>query len=113
MKYLVFLLAFVFILVEADRHLNANGPFRKRHALGDEPSPHACNRGTGIRSSKPLSVANINVSARTYSSSEEITISWTPVSSPCVDDFLGIYFVDIDPLRGKSIFFKRLEKSLK
>ena len=94
-------LFFVWSIVQGDRHLNQNGPFRKRHTLGDEPSPYACDRGSGSSLSTNASIANINVSSTNYSSSEQINISWTPIPSPCSDDFVGIYFSDIDPSRGK------------
>ena len=61
----------VIIFVKGDQHLNANGPFGKRHTIGDEPSPHACNHPDGISSSSTILVGmNINVSATVYSSSE-------------------------------------------
>ncbi|CAF1042516.1 unnamed protein product [Rotaria sordida] len=91
--------------VVGDRHLNANGPFGKHHSIGDEPSPYTCNRRTGIHSSSTsLNIMNINVSATVYSSNDQITITWTPTLVPCVDDFVGIYFVDIDPLDACGYF---------
>ena len=102
MKYFVVLFPLFIILVVGDRHLNANGPFGKRHAVGDEPSPHACDRGSGVSiSSKTLTITNINVSSTTYSSNEQIIITWTSLSNPCADDFVGIYFVEIDLSAGK------------
>jgi hypothetical protein len=103
MKCLILLLSFFFISVEGDRHLNVNGPFGKRHSIGDEPSPHACNCGSDIFYSKNLTVENINVSTTVYSSNEQIVIDWIPISKSCVDDFVGIYFIDIDSLNGKYI----------
>jgi hypothetical protein len=44
---------------------------------------------------------NINISAMVYSSNELITITWTPISDLCVDDFVGIYFVEIPLSNGK------------
>ena len=97
MRSLVTLCLLFVVLVVGDRHLNANGPFGKRHNLDDEPSPHACNRRAGIDSSSAsLAVANINVSATVYSSNDQIQITWNPITRPCVDDFVGIYFVDIE-----------------
>jgi hypothetical protein len=90
------------IYVEGDQHLNANGPFGKRHTIGDEPSPHACSPRTDISSSsRTLTFMNINISAMVYSSNELITITWTPISDLCVDDFVGIYFVEIPLSNGK------------
>jgi hypothetical protein len=104
MKCFIRFLSFVFLSVERDRHFNVNGYFRKRHTIGNKSSAHACNRGPGIYStSKIPSVANINVSTTIYSSNEQIVISWAPVSTPCKDDFVGIYFIDIDPSKGKHI----------
>jgi hypothetical protein len=37
--FIVFVSLFI-IFVGGDRHLNANGPFGKYHAMGDEPSPN-------------------------------------------------------------------------
>ena len=95
-----FQLFFLGILVEGDRHFNQNGPFRKRHRLGDEPSPYACDRGSGISFLKMLSIANIKVSSTSYLSNDQINLTWTPISTPCSDDFIGIYFSEIDPARG-------------
>lgn len=95
----VLYLFLVWNIVEGDRHFNQNGPFRKRHRLGDEPSPYACNRPSGCSLSTNASVGNINVSSTSYLSSEQIHISWTSISAPCVDDFVGIYFSDVDPSR--------------
>ncbi|CAF3761640.1 unnamed protein product [Adineta steineri] len=96
MKYFIVFFSLVILFVAGDRHLNANGPFGKRHTVGDEPSPYACNRRAGISSSTILTITNINVSATNYSSNDQINITWTSVSNPCVDDFVGIYFVEID-----------------
>ena len=79
MKSVVVHLFFVCSIVQGDRHLNQNGPFRKRHKLGDEPSPYACDRGSGSSLSTNAPIANINVSSTNYSSSERINISWTPI----------------------------------
>jgi hypothetical protein len=96
MRCLIVVFSLFIIYVEGDRHLNANGPFGKRHVIGDEPSPHACNPLIAISS-----IMNINMSSNVYSSNELINISWTPISDVCVDDFIGIYFVDIPLENGK------------
>jgi hypothetical protein len=101
MKCLIVVFSLLIIYVEGDRHLNANGPFGKRHIIGDEPSPHACNPLAAISSSRTSSVMNINMSSNVYSSNELINISWIPISDVCVDDFVGIYFVDIPLEKGK------------
>jgi hypothetical protein len=101
MKCLTVLFLLVIIYVEGDEHLNVNGPFGKHHVIGDEPSPHACSLRTTTSFSRTLSVMNINVSVAVYSSNELITITWMPISVLCVDDFVGIYFVDIPLSNGK------------
>lgn len=94
--------------VESEKHLNANGPFGKRHAFHNEPSPYACDRGAGITSSifrrRSKVVQDIQVSKTIYMSSEEIQITWTPISASCKDDFIGIYYIDIPLTSGKTLF---------
>jgi hypothetical protein len=110
----VFLFSFV-IFAAADQHLNANGPFGKRHTINDEPSPHACNRGGGLLSSlTTVTVSTLNISATVYSSNEQIDVTWTPISAPCNDDFIGIYFVEIPLVRGKHFIlcFNHMNKLL-
>jgi hypothetical protein len=95
-----------FIFVVADRHLNANGPFGKRHIMNDGLShTHPCHRGIGISSSSisraTVTMSTLNVTATVYSNNEQINVSWTPISSPCKDDFVGIYFVETALSAGK------------
>ncbi|CAF5186485.1 unnamed protein product, partial [Rotaria sp. Silwood1] len=60
----------------AEKHLNANGPFGKRHEFHNEPSPYACNRGAGISSSifrrRNKDLQDLQVSKTVYMSSEQI-----------------------------------------
>ncbi|CAF3057219.1 unnamed protein product [Rotaria socialis] len=104
MKWLIVFLSSFIIIVIADRHLNANGPFGKRHMIHDEPSPHACNPldVDGILS--PSTISSLNVSTTIYSSNEQINVTWTPVEHSCKDDFIGIYFVEI-PLTAACDYF--------
>ena len=101
MKWVAFVLLFFFIiLVAADQHLHANGPFGKRHLASEAPSPYACNRSTGA----PLSTGaqiTLNVTTTVYASNEQINVTWTSTSTPCTDDFIGIYFVEIPLSSGK------------
>ena len=101
MRYLVVII-FLFLLIVsiiADQHLNANGPFGKRHALTNIPSPTGCNRTIGA--SLPVdSLFTLNVTAIVYSSNEQINVTWTAVSTSCADDFIGIYFIDIPSANG-------------
>ncbi|CAF3957658.1 unnamed protein product [Rotaria magnacalcarata] len=82
-----------------DQHLNDNGPFGKHHSVHDEPSPHSCNRGSGLILSSIFStlmtVMTLNVSTTVYVSNEQVNVTWTPMTAPCVDDFIGIYFGEI------------------
>ena len=106
MRWVVVFLSLFVILVAEDQHLNANGPFGKRHTINDEPSSYACDRSQGLLSSSTtLTISNLNVSATVYSSNEEIRVTWTPLSSACEDDFIGVYFVEIPIEKGKYAIF--------
>ena len=110
MKWVIVLYSSLVIFVVADRHLNANGPFGKRHTIDNDLShTHPCHRGTGISSAlisgMTANMSTLNVTATVYSSNEQINISWTPISSPCKDDFLGIYFVENPLSAGKFFLF--------
>ena len=97
-------------VAHADRHLNSNGPFGKKHTVHNEPSPYACNRGSGVASSsilfpqKQRAFQDLQVSATTYRSNDPIQVTWTPVSPSCKDDFVGIFFNDI-PLPAACEYF--------
>jgi hypothetical protein len=100
MRYLVVISLFWFIVsVACDQHLHANGPFGKKHSAFGEPSPHACNRPSGV-SSETAAPIILNVTATVYSSNEQINVTWTSTSKPCTDDFVGIYFVEIPLSEG-------------
>ena len=92
---LVFL-QLLLIVVETHQHLNANGPFGKKHDVTNEASPYACDRGSGIVSRlfrrRLRDVQPMNVSKTLYQSSEPIQVSWTPVSQSCKDDFVGVFY---------------------
>ena len=104
--FAVYILSFI-VTIHAAKHLNANGPFGKRHEFNNEPSPYACNRGAGISSSifppRRKILQDINVSKTIYSSSEKLQLSWTPIFASCKDDFIGIYSVEITDIAGKNI----------
>ncbi len=104
MKCLIVIFSLVLIYVEGDPYLNANGPFGRRHSIGDEPRPHICDRRHGISSfSRILAVTNINISSATCSSDKLITVTWISISNVYVDDFIGIYFVNIPLSEGNGI----------
>ncbi len=104
--YVVFISSFI-VLIQAEKHLNANGPFRKRHTIGNEPSPYACNRGAGISSPffprRTKAVQDIQVSKTLYISSESIQLTWTPISASCKDDFIGIFYAEVPIENGKYV----------
>jgi hypothetical protein len=107
--YFVVLISSFIVLVQAEKHLNANGPFRKRHTVGNEPSPTACDRGSGISSPffrrRTKDVQNMQVSKTQYISSEEIQVTWTPIRASCKDDFIGVYFTEIPIEAGKHVTY--------
>ncbi len=100
MKCLVVFLSLISIFIRGDQHLNANEPLENVSQLVmNQAHMHVIVDQTFLL--QTLTIENINVSATVYSSNEQIVINWIPISNPCVDDFVGIYFVDIDPLNGK------------
>ncbi len=107
--YYVVFISSLLCLIQAEKHLNANGPFRKRHTVHNEPSPYACNRGSGIsspffaRRAKPVQL--IQVSKTHYVSSEQITLTWTPIFASCKDDFIGIFYVEVPVEKGTYAIF--------
>ena len=101
----VTLLSCSIVFVQAEKHLNANGPFGKRHTVHNEPSPYACDRGAGVSSSvfrqRIKRVQNIEVSKTLYMSADIIQIKWTPSTPSCKDDFVGIYYAEVPLTSGK------------
>jgi hypothetical protein len=106
--YIVFISS-VILLVQAEKHLNTNGPFRKRHTVGNEPSPYACDRGAGIASPffrrRTKAVKDIQISKTLYVSSEQIQLTWKPISASCKDDFIGIFYTEVPMEKGKYITY--------
>jgi hypothetical protein len=104
MRWIVILLSSFVIFGATDKHLNAHGPFGKRHSIKTEPSPYACNRTNGLLfPSTTEIISSLNVSATVYSSNEQIIVTWIPISISCKDDFIGVYFVDIPLAAGKYV----------
>lgn len=101
----VFLVVFVAAVSQCEEHTYAHGPFGKAHLSVEMPSPFNCNRSIGLfsRSIRSTSVAitELNVSATNYSNAETVDVSWTAAATPCKDDFIGIYFVEIPIETGK------------
>ncbi len=106
MRWVVVFLCSFLILIAGDQHPNTNGPFGKRHTLDDFQIPYRCNRASGLLFSSTFAdVSTLNLSATVYSNSEEIKVSWTPLSTTCKDDFIGVYSIDIPDGHGKYITF--------
>lgn len=109
MRRLVIFFSLFTAFVAAGKHLNANGPFGKRHSFRDETSPHGCNRPIGVAVSSVFSasrsVATLIVSATAYNSNDQINVTWTPILTACDDDFIGIYFAEIALNQGKYCYF--------
>ena len=105
--FFIVFLSSCMVFVQAEKHLNTNGPFGKRHTVDNEPSPYACNRGGGISASlfrrRSKAVQDIQVSKTVYMSSDQIQLTWTPVSPSCKDDFIGIYYGEVPLNAGKYI----------
>jgi hypothetical protein len=98
---------FVVLLIVATRceeELHANGPFGKVHLKAEILSLFNCNTTINIfSSSTSVTITDLKVSSTNYSNSETIYVSWTSTSTPCKDDFIGIYFVEIPVETGKKI----------
>ncbi|CAF3702659.1 unnamed protein product [Rotaria sp. Silwood1] len=87
------------------KHLNANGPFGKRHTIDDEPDRRPCKLPSKIKSSSTnVSIASLNVSSTIYSSNELVTVTWSSPLTPCYDDYIGIYSVE-SPLTAVCDYF--------
>ena len=83
-------------LSDGDHH----GPFGKFHSSLDIPSPFNCNRSLGLVSNSLV----LNVSSSSYSNGDLLTVNWKAVSSPCPDDFLGIFFLEVPLDSGQCLF---------
>ena len=90
---------FCWSVTNADRHLNNNGAFGKKHHYKNEPSPYACDRGSGLNhflsSRRFTAIQQLNVSKTFYTSNDPIQVSWTSLSPSCKDDFIGIFYADV------------------
>ncbi len=99
-----FLFSYFVFVAATDQHLNANGPFGKRHSANDEPSAYVCHRSSDISSSSnsiPTVInTDLNVSTTVYASLDSIEVTWAPTLLACHDDFVGIYSVEIPILTG-------------
>jgi hypothetical protein len=86
------------VVVRCHNHLYTNGPFGKGHLTTDVL--HLSNFGRGINIFSrhlrlpSIGINELKVSSTKYFKGDTITVSWTPVSKPCEDDIIGVYFVE-------------------
>ncbi|CAF1045225.1 unnamed protein product [Adineta steineri] len=91
-----FFLVVVIVIITGEEHVHINGPFGKIHSDIEIPSPFNCNRSIGISSdSLSVRIIDLQVSSTHYLNKDFLDVSWIPLSNPCKDDFIGIYFVEI------------------
>ncbi|CAF1112994.1 unnamed protein product [Adineta steineri] len=81
----VLLISCFIAFIQAEKHLNANGPFGKRHTVHNEPSPYACDRGA----------ESIEETKKQQENSEMIENGDSQVSPPIEDS--QICQIDEDP----------------
>jgi hypothetical protein len=106
MKWIVVFLCSFLLLIAGDQHPNTNGPFGKRHTTDNLQIPYGYNEAADLLLSSTLAdVATLNVSATVYFNGEEIKVTWTPLSTTCKDDLIGVYSIDIPHGQGKCIIF--------
>lgn len=106
--YQILIFVLTIVVIESGEHLYAHGPFGKAHLTVNLPNPYNCNRTIGLFSrlihSKSIQLIELKVSSTNYSNKDQIKVSWTPLSStPCNDDFIGVYFIEVPLDNGKSI----------
>ena len=104
MMYFIVILFFSFIIsTKLDEHLYTVGPFGKRHVVNKTPNLDSCNSQTEIVSSTDIRI-NLHVTAVSYSSNEQINLTWTSSPTTCIDDFIGIYFTETSFSAGIVIY---------
>lgn len=105
MFYYVVLFVLLIFGIQCEQHLHAHGPFGKPHLTVDIPNPTNCNRTIGLLShihrSKSVKITELQVSTTNYTNTETLHVSWTPTFTPCKDDFIGVYFVEIPDVTGR------------
>ena len=95
MRYFVVFLLFTFITsLASEQHLNDVGPFGKHHLANELESPYNCSYTADV-SSLIADQIILNVTSTVYSSNEQINVTWTSTLTPCTDDFIGFYSVEI------------------
>ena len=109
MKEVVVLLCSFIILIAGDQHPNINGAFGKRHTTDDLQIHYEYKQTSDLLFASTLTaVSTLNVSTTVYSNGEEIKVTWTPLSTTCKDDYIGIYSIDIPDSEGKHTIFLRV-----
>lgn len=104
MKSIVVCLCSFLVLITGDQHPNTNGAFGKYHAADELQVPYGCNRPANLSYSSVLAnVSTLTLSTTVYSNGEEINVTWTPFSTTCANDFIGVYSSDMSDSEGKYI----------
>lgn len=102
MKFSIFHSFFFLItFIQAEKHLNENGPFGKIHTGNDHLNRRPCKKTSPNETFLINDVLKtLNVSTTIYSSNEQIKITWPTISTLCSDDFIGIYSAEIPLNQG-------------
>ena len=110
MKWIVVFLCSFLVLIAGDQHPNTNGPFGKYHTADELQIPYGCNQASNLSSSSILAnVSTLNLSTTVYSNGEEINVTWTPFSTACRNDFIGVYSIDILDSQGNYILISYMK----
>lgn len=108
MKEIGVLLCSFILLIAGDQHPNINGAFGKLHTTDDLQIHYEYKQTSDLLFADTLTaVPTLNVSTTVYFNGEEINVSWTPLSTTCKDDYIGIYSIDIPDSEGKHATFLR------
>lgn len=106
LMYFIVFLSLIVAAAHGEEHLHTNGPFGKVHLNAEKPSPHHCDKSIDVSSPfavlTSIMITELKVSSTTYSNTDAIYVSWTPSSTPCKDDFIGVYFVEVPIETGKT-----------
>lgn len=93
------------VIIKSEEHFQTDGSFGRSHLKIDPVNPYNCNQSITASSrftlSSTVTIADLQVSSTHYSNNEQIEVSWVPLTAPCKDDFIGVYFVEIPLNTGK------------
>ena len=80
--------------VASSHHIESYGAFGKYHTIYEIESSYI-QKHTGNDFSSQDDFIVLNVSSTLYSNGDQINITWTPPSTVCSDDFIGVYSIEI------------------